>query len=117
MINRKKESTYPVYMSSMPNVKITVLRRLDPSELFDEMPVTHVRDLKACDRVEDGQEFIVKGLDMPEGFCPPAWVAIVGNVRTMMFGGNMPWLKEKGTTVTCCTDGLRPVIFKLERME
>ena len=35
----------------------------------------------------------------------------------MMFGGNMPWLKEKGTTITCCTDGLRPVIFKLERME
>ena len=104
-------------MSSMPNVKITVLKRLDPSELFDEMPVTHVRDLKACDRVEDGQEFIVKGLDMPEGFCPPAWTAIVGNVRTIMFGGNMPWLKEKGTTVTCCTDGLRPVIFKLERME
>ncbi|RLB26553.1 MAG: TIGR04076 family protein, partial [Deltaproteobacteria bacterium] len=28
-----------------------------------------------------------------------------------------PWLKQKGVAIACCTDGLRPVIFKLERIE
>jgi len=26
-------------------------------------------------------------------------------------------MKEKGVVISCCTDGLRPVIFKLERIE
>jgi uncharacterized repeat protein (TIGR04076 family) len=34
-----------------------------------------------------------------------------------MFGGNYPWQEEPGISVTCCTDGLRPVIFKVERIE
>ncbi|MCK4693736.1 MAG: TIGR04076 family protein, partial [Anaerolineales bacterium] len=28
-----------------------------------------------------------------------------------------PWIKQSGTIITCCTDGLRPVIFKVERIE
>ncbi|MFC1804030.1 TIGR04076 family protein [Thermoproteota archaeon] len=33
-----------------------------------------------------------------------------------MLDGNYPWLNEKGKAVACCTDGLRPVIFLLERI-
>jgi len=39
-------------------------------------------------------------------------------IMTLRFGGN-PWFPEyyedHGVAVACCPDGLRPVIFKLER--
>ena len=27
------------------------------------------------------------------------------------------WMKEENTMVTCCSDGTRPVIFKIERID
>jgi len=98
-------------------VKITVLRRFSPSEVFERSPVTSVEPLKACELFRDGQEFVV-GTDgkMPEGFCTSAWHTLYCNYRTLAFGGNLPWYKEKGVAINCCWDGLRPVVFKLERI-
>ena len=103
-------------MKSLHKVKITVLRRFRPSEVFSASPVTPVEPMNECERFKEGQEFIVEYLDMPEGFCTSAWVSIYGNVRLLAFGGNLPWFKEKGVAVNCCIDGLRPVVFKLERI-
>jgi uncharacterized repeat protein (TIGR04076 family) len=97
-------------------VKITVLKRFSPSEVFSKSPVTPVEPMNACERLKDGQEFIVDDLQMPEGFCTSAWVSIYSNVRLLAFGSDLPWFKEKGVAVNCCIDGLRPVIFKLERI-
>jgi uncharacterized repeat protein (TIGR04076 family) len=103
-------------MESLHKVRITVLRRFRPSEVFSASPVTPVEPMKECERFKEGQEFIVENLDMPKGFCTSAWVSIYGNVRLLAFGGNLPWFKEKGVAVNCCIDGLRPVVFKLERI-
>ena len=27
------------------------------------------------------------------------------------------WMKEENTMITCCSDGTRPVIFKIERID
>jgi uncharacterized repeat protein (TIGR04076 family) len=98
-------------------VKITVLKRFSPSQVFRESPVTPVSPQGACELFKEGQEFIVnEDLRMPEDFCSSAWVSIYGNVRLLGFGGDLPWFKEKGIAVNCCIDGLRPVIFKLERI-
>ena len=102
-------------MVELHDVKVTVLKRFHPSEVFEKSPVTaHTRD--ACELLKDGQEFIVEDLRMPEGFCTSAWVSIYSNIRLLSFGGDLPWIKEKGVAINCCIDGLRPVIFKLERM-
>jgi len=104
-------------MAERHEVKITVYRRFSPSEVFETSPVTPVEPLGACELFRDGQEFIVGGdEEMPEGFCSSAWHTISGNVRTLAFGGDLPWYEEKGTAVNCCIDGLRPVVFKLERI-
>ena len=104
-------------MSERFKVKITILRRFSPKEVFDTSPITPLRPLKACELFKDNQEFIVaENLKMPEGFCSGAWHSIYCNVRTLSFGGNLPWYKEKGVAVNGCADGLRPVIFKLERI-
>lgn len=104
-------------MVNLRKVKITILKRFSPAEVFKKSPVTPVSNLGACAQFRDGQEFIVgEELKMPEGFCTSAWVSIYGNVRLLAFGGDLPWFKEKGVAVNCCMDGLRPVIFKLERV-
>jgi uncharacterized repeat protein (TIGR04076 family) len=104
-------------MVNLRKVKITVLKRFSPAGVFKKSPVTPVSNLGAYALFRDGQEFIVgEELKMPEGFCTSAWVSIYGNVRLLAFGGDLPWFKEKGVAVNCCIDGLRPVIFKLERV-
>jgi len=102
-------------MVKLHKVKITVLKRFSPSEVFPKSPVTPAAPMEACELLKDRQEFIVEGLQMPKGFCTSAWVSIYGNIRLLAFGGNLPWFKEKGVAINCCIDGLRPVIFKLER--
>jgi len=107
-----------VLMAKINRIKITVLKRFSPSEVFKTSPVTpvDVEAFGACEMFKEGQEFIVENLKMPEGFCTMAWMSISCNVRILSFGCDFPWFKEKGVTVNCCIDGLRPVIFKLERI-
>ena len=70
-----------------------------------------------CGIYEDNQEIIVEeSLAMPDGFCQSAWMAIYPTVRTLGFGGNLPFFKKEGVAVSCCTDGIRPVVFKIERI-
>ena len=103
-------------MVEIHKIRITVLKRFGPSEVFKESPVTTETPFGACELFTDGQEFVVEDMRMPEGFCTTAWVSIYSNVRILSFGCNLPWFKEKGVAINSCTDGLRPVIFKLERI-
>ncbi|MFC1803080.1 TIGR04076 family protein [Thermoproteota archaeon] len=100
----------------MSKLKITVLKRQDPADIFDELPVAKKDWMVPCGIYEDGQEFLLDSLTMPEGFCGSAWITIHANARTILYGGDHPAFDEKGTAVTCCSDGMRPVIFKLERV-
>ena len=107
------------HTSRQTRVKITVLKRFSTSEVFETLPATPVSEsaVKACPYYEDDQKFIV-GFDqsMPVGFCTSAWDSVYCSVKILAYGGNKPWFKEKGVAIVCCTDGLRPVIFKLERI-
>lgn len=102
----------------MHEVRITVLKRFHPSEVFEESPVTPSEPMGICGLLKEGDEFTSNGGAIPTEFpCTSAWVALYPYVRVLSFGGNMPWIKEKGVSITCCPDGLRPVVFKIERME
>jgi len=116
LIRLEELITFVLHMVNGHQVKITVLKRFSPSEVFSKSPVTQVGPMEACRLFKDGQEFIVEDVQMPKGFCTSAWASIYGNVRLLAFGGDLPWFKEKGVAVNCCIDGLRPVIFKLERI-
>lgn len=101
-------------MSQRHDVKITVVKTLGTGDLFDEYASAGVTP--TCPRVDAGQEFLSRGMQMPEGFCSWAWADIQRDVVHLALGGDFPWMKQRGTTLACCTDGLRPVIFKLERV-
>jgi uncharacterized repeat protein (TIGR04076 family) len=86
--------------------KITVLKRTlnkDWNKKFKNM------EGSKCEVFEEGQEFAVESpWEMPAGFCHWAWA----DIRTFIH------LVNEGryqTFVSCCTDGFRPVFFKIER--
>jgi uncharacterized repeat protein (TIGR04076 family) len=105
--------TYYLSNDAKP-IKITVLKRLDPTEVFQDAPVK-AKYTGPCPGYKEGQVFHVD-TSMPPDFCPHAWNAIFPMILTLKFGGNfLKWYDEPGVAVGCCPDGLRPVIFKLER--
>jgi uncharacterized repeat protein (TIGR04076 family) len=98
----------------MSDVKITVLAKLKPGEVFEELAAEGFNP--DCDGVDIGQIFISKNLNMPEGFWSWAWADIQRDVSHLALGGDFRWINTPGKMVSSCTDGLRPVVFKLERM-
>ncbi len=105
-------------MVGKSKVRIKVLRKLDSQEIFGDDPPLG-ENVKACPMYEVDQEFIVgEDGEMPEGFCHWAWNDLYKVVTALRYGVNWePETKKTGApTVHCCTDGLRPVIFKLERV-
>jgi len=92
--------------SPAKGVKITVLK----TSLQADLQKYREREITPCDRFREGQEFVVEvPWYQPEGFCPWAWADIRTYIH-IVHGGAME------STVACCTDGYRPVFFRLERM-
>ena len=88
-------------------VKLTVLKRGYEKEFADAFLGGKGGP---CPKFKDGQEFIVTSQwTMPAGMCEWAW----GDIRTYIHD---VFLAGK-TTVGCCTDGFRPVFFKIERVD
>ena len=103
----------------MANIKITVLRRMfneDYAKEYCANPETGV-----CGEFTEGEEFILTGPGKPPGFCEEAWSAISRYVFAFYTGGgaffNGQWMKDENTMIACCNDGIRPVVFNLERID
>lgn len=99
----------------MKKVKITVLAIHFFPELADEY-LTEGREVGPCPLLNASDEFVYEGAaKMPEGLCPWAWITLYRSVSVLSAGGSYtPWNNQDGQTIECCTDGIRPVIFKLE---
>jgi len=99
--------------------KITVLKKLYQPELANTYRRSDVHQ-GACPYYKEGQEFIINNLgERPSDFfCDWAWNDLYKFILVMMTGGEFsPWMKDENTFISCCTDGIKPVIFKLERIE
>ena len=97
-------------------VRITVLKKTFNTEFVEAYTEEGAfRPSGCCHDFDEGQEFISDG-HMPEGFSDWAWTDIQKYVVTLARGGNFLGVKP-GLFVTCCTDGFRPVFYKLERIE
>ena len=101
----------------MKNVKITVLRK-QLNEDLAERYLTDGKDVE-CAFYQVGDTFLYTGgAEMPEGFCPWAWIDVYRSVSALSAGATFtPWHKRDGVSVVCCTDGIRPVTFLLEALE
>ncbi|QTL97892.1 TIGR04076 family protein [Iocasia frigidifontis] len=68
--------------------------------------------------LKEGQEFIVNPwVGLPSGFCPWAWDDIYKSLVGFAADGNFgEWYEDKNIIIACCTDGTRPVYFKIEKL-
>lgn len=88
--------------------KITVLKCDFNRELYEQYPYGFAGK---CGRLQEGQVFITKSRwDPPEQFCTWAW-------RDPLPGIHSYHEEKEDPSIACCTDGLRPVTFKLERIQ
>lgn len=124
-------------------VKVTVIDK----KLFPELQTEYCADPNSgmCPCYNVGDEFIFErygtaddfwhmGLNtlkqtssVPEkiaggtGFphCSEAWDAISRYIYTGLQGGSIMrgWMNDERVMIACCSDGTRPVIFKIERLD
>ena len=105
--------------------KITVLE----TKVFPELQEKYLADPKSgpspCFKV--GDTFLLKRTLQQDDFyhlmngkfCGEAWDAISRYVYTALQGGSIMhgWTNDERMMITCCNDGTRPVIFKIERID
>jgi len=106
----------------MHKCRITVLKRTVNQDLADQYLDRSGEfggTFGACTAFQEGQEFVVESpFSLPPGFpCSWAWADLRPDIFAIALGASMPWLKQPGTAIAGCTDILRPVIFKVERVE
>lgn len=105
--------------SIMVKCRITVLKRIFNADLAGELCGSAT---SYCPCLEEGQVFDA-GFEKPEGFCGWAWNDILKYVTVLLAGGNFSrgifegWMSQDNVMIASCTDGIRPVVFKLERIE
>ena len=124
-------------------VKLTIIDK----KLYPEHQAQYCADPKAgmCPRDNVGDEFLFErdggtdhfwscglntlvktsadpdtvagGPKMPH--CSEAWDAISRYIYAGLQGGSIMrgWMREENTMIACCSDGTRPVIFKIERID
>ncbi len=98
----------------MSKLKITVLKRTFNQELADE----YCLPTSPCPQFTEGQEFIVERGARPADFCDWAWNDLNKVWVALRHGGDFGgWMKNEKSLVECCTDGIRPVVFKLELID
>jgi uncharacterized repeat protein (TIGR04076 family) len=102
----------------MAKCRITVLKRTMHRDLAQAYLTPEAAErIEPCNCFRQGQQFVQdESLQPPVGFCTWAWADIRCNVMTILCGGDWPDTRS-GLCITCCSDGIRPVIFKLERIE
>jgi uncharacterized repeat protein (TIGR04076 family) len=101
----------------MKKCRITVLATTFNEEIAREYGV---ESLGPCPFYQVGQVFEVD-YEKPEGFCAEAWHAIHHYVFAMAHGAVGPfagnyWIQRGEVTINSCNDGLRPVVFRIERI-
>jgi len=98
----------------MAQFRITVLRRMSNPDLAEQYCIPQAE--RQCPYFEDGQEFVVDSMVQPDGFCGWAWNDLYETLNILRQGGDFAgWSKDKDTLVRCCTDGIRPVVFAVQK--
>jgi len=103
----------------MAVVKITVLKTEYDQDLAEQYGAPEVTG--PCGLHKVGQEFYCERHYQPAEMCGEAWKAVQHYVYALYHGADEPlgkgWMKKPGVAIVTCNDGLRPVTFKIERVE
>lgn len=124
-------------------IRLTVIDKKVYQDLLDEYcakegagacPIYSVGDIFEIYRDETRDDFwnmgintLVKTTGDPEktaggpcrAHCSELWDAISRYIYAGLQGGSIMkgWMKRENEMIACCSDGTRPVIFKIERID
>ena len=103
----------------MVKCKITVIKRMVNQDIVDRFLADEDKsNFTVCDRFKDGQEFVCEHpFNLPENFgCEGAWADIRDSIIAVSAGMQLPWLKQKNSTIAACKDHFKPVYFSIEKL-
>jgi len=96
------------------------LERMDTMEITFKFPRVRITiksiQGKCPQGFKEGDTWLIEKNITPSNFCMTAFHAIYPALRTMRYGGDLPWGK-KGNAMIQCPDYHNPVIYELERLE
>lgn len=101
---------------TMKDVRITVIRKAEYRDLIEK----YEGQINSPCCVEEGDVFISKDANFPEGFCQSAWHDLYPFVFALSSGATSiydNWMKNPHSAMISCNDGFRPVSFLLEVVE
>jgi uncharacterized repeat protein (TIGR04076 family) len=102
-------------VAQVKKCRITVLKTHFDKDLANEYGV---KGIGKCPLLAAGQVYYADWAK-PEGFCDEAWKAIYQYVFALSHGSEVfyygGWIEKPGVAICSCNDGIRPVIFKIER--
>jgi uncharacterized repeat protein (TIGR04076 family) len=102
----------------MTKLRITVVKAFSTEELYGEdAPGTIESFPTVCPVHKPGQEYFTESVVCPEGLCTWAYADMRREINHLLRGGDFGWIGRKGVAYSSCTDGLRNVVFKIERIE
>ncbi len=98
----------------MSKLRITVLKKMH----FPDLQADYAKDrtFGICTAFEEGQVFETAE-SKPDGFCSWAWADIQRDVTLVRSRAELPCIGKKNTMISCCTDGFRPVVFRIDRVD
>lgn len=101
----------------MNKCKIEVIKTTFDEELAKDYGC---KDLGRCPLHNVGDVFY-GDYAKPQGLCDEAWKAMYQYVFAIAHNSDVfydgTWIDKPGIAICSCNDGLRPVIFKITRME
>lgn len=102
-------------MSEERKIKITVEKVFKPEDVFTVSPFPEMT-LGPCEKHQEGQVFYYTQAEgISPGFCSSAWASVFPFILVLIYGGDFhSFYKQSGVGVFACSDGLRPVIFRIE---
>ena len=101
----------------MKKCKIEVLKTTFHEDLAKEYGC---KNLGKCPMHKVGDVFY-GDYAKPDGLCDEAWKAMYQYVFALSHGCDIfyykDWIDKEGVAICSCNDGIRPVIFKIERTD
>lgn len=100
-----------------PKCRITVIKRTINQDLINDYMKDEMKSNNLCSKFKEGNQFLVYSeFDMPKNFCHWAWADIRNDIMSVSNGVQYSWFKDKGMTISGCTDWFKPVLFKIEKL-
>ena len=102
-------------------VKITVVKTITPDDVFRNKIPDHIPEesRRTCPRHNVGDTFTSQTHECPTGLCNWAYADIQKDITDLHYDSPPyyeRWLKGRRVNYVSCTNGLAPVIFKIERV-